>query len=174
MFGRVLWFDDNKGYGFIGSSDASCDIKEDIFFHYSEIKTEESFKTLMYGQPVEFDMQTTGTAKDRVIAVNIKPMPFINENTNKPFLLTSFVEFTDESPLGCTLQEFQTVIGSKEKKGIKHIFSYPSSGMLLGLSRPASDFNGQELSRIAETILDNRYRKIIETGDWLSYDILQV
>ena len=47
--GKVKWFNESKGYGFIESDEG-----EDCFVHYSEIQT-EGFKTLREGQPVEFE-----------------------------------------------------------------------------------------------------------------------
>ena len=52
LVGKVKWFNNEKGYGFI--------IKEnydDIFVHYSQIQ-DEGFKTLEEGQVVEFDLIT--------------------------------------------------------------------------------------------------------------------
>lgn len=50
MQGRVKWFNQEKGYGFI-----ECDEGDDVFIHYSAIQ-EEGFKTLAEGQLVEFDV----------------------------------------------------------------------------------------------------------------------
>lgn len=50
MQGRVKWFNQEKGYGFI-----ECDEGGDVFVHYSAIQ-EEGFKTLAEGQRVEFDI----------------------------------------------------------------------------------------------------------------------
>jgi len=47
--GRVKWFSDAKGYGFIESESG-----KDVFVHHSAIKM-EGFKTLSEGQEVEFD-----------------------------------------------------------------------------------------------------------------------
>ena len=49
--GKVKWFNDQKGYGFITPEDGS----KDLFVHYQEIKG-EGFKTLSEGQEVEFDV----------------------------------------------------------------------------------------------------------------------
>ena len=46
--GKVHWFNESKGYGFIESEDG-----QDLFVHFSEIKG-KGFKTLHEGQAVEF------------------------------------------------------------------------------------------------------------------------
>jgi CspA family cold shock protein len=46
--GRVKWFSDQKGYGFIVSDDGT-----DVFVHHSTIQG-TGFKTLSEGQEVEF------------------------------------------------------------------------------------------------------------------------
>jgi CspA family cold shock protein len=49
--GRVKWFNDTKGFGFI-----TKDTGEDVFVHYSAIDG-SGFKTLIEGQPVEFELR---------------------------------------------------------------------------------------------------------------------
>ena len=53
MRGKVKWFNNEKGYGFIEYKDG-----EDIFVHYSAIK-QDGYKTLSEGQLVEFDLIET-------------------------------------------------------------------------------------------------------------------
>lgn len=48
--GKVKWFNESKGYGFI-----TCEDGQDVFVHYSNIQG-EGFKTLMEDQEVEFDI----------------------------------------------------------------------------------------------------------------------
>lgn len=48
--GRVKWFSEKKGYGFITQEDGN-----DVFVHYSAIGT-EGFKTLREGDEVEFEV----------------------------------------------------------------------------------------------------------------------
>ena len=49
--GRVKWFDDRKGYGFIEQEDGG----QDVFVHFSALQG-EGYKTLEEGQSVEFDI----------------------------------------------------------------------------------------------------------------------
>ena len=49
MNGKVKWFNNEKGYGFIEYKD-----NEDIFVHYSAIKC-NGFKTLKEGELVDTD-----------------------------------------------------------------------------------------------------------------------
>lgn len=53
MNGRVKWFNNEKGYGFIDHASG-----EDIFVHYSAIK-QDGYKTLSEGQVVSFDLIET-------------------------------------------------------------------------------------------------------------------
>lgn len=63
MTGRVKWFNNEMGYGFI-------DYKEnaDVFVHYSAIEI-EGYKTLSEGQLVEFKLIETSKGYQ---AVNVK------------------------------------------------------------------------------------------------------
>ncbi len=64
--GKVKWFNNAKGYGFI-----LCDVsEEDLFAHYSSIEM-DGYKTLKAGQAVQFE--TTPGPKG-THAVNIKPL----------------------------------------------------------------------------------------------------
>ncbi|GAB6270761.1 MAG TPA: cold-shock protein [Syntrophaceae bacterium] len=48
--GKVKWFNESKGFGFIEKSDGG-----DIFVHFSAIQA-TGFKTLAEGQAVSFDV----------------------------------------------------------------------------------------------------------------------
>ena len=50
--GKVKWFNDAKGYGFIEQQGG-----EDVFVHFSAIDM-DGFKTLAEGQEVEFEVQS--------------------------------------------------------------------------------------------------------------------
>ncbi|RMD66769.1 cold-shock protein [Candidatus Parcubacteria bacterium] len=51
--GRVKWFNEQKGFGFIASEEGG-----DVFVHYSAIQG-SGFRTLEEGQEVEFETQQT-------------------------------------------------------------------------------------------------------------------
>ncbi len=52
MKGKVKWFNDQKGFGFITPEDGS----KDLFVHHSSIQA-SGFKTLAENQAVEFDVE---------------------------------------------------------------------------------------------------------------------
>jgi CspA family cold shock protein len=49
--GKVKWFNDAKGFGFIEQEGGS-----DVFVHYTAIQS-DGFKTLKQGQDVEFEIK---------------------------------------------------------------------------------------------------------------------
>lgn len=53
MTGKVKWFNNDKGYGFI-----ECEDLEDIFVHYSAI-IKDGYKTLNEGDVVNFKLVET-------------------------------------------------------------------------------------------------------------------
>ena len=63
--GTVKWFNNAKGYGFLGR-----DSGNDVFVHYSSIEL-DGYKTLKEGDPVEFDVITgeKGPQADKVALV---------------------------------------------------------------------------------------------------------
>ena len=64
--GKVKWFNNAKGFGFI----VSPEYDEDLFAHYSVIFI-EGYKSLKAGQQVQFD---TAPGPKGTHAINIKPI----------------------------------------------------------------------------------------------------
>ena len=71
MRGRVKWFNNEKGYGFIEYKE-----NEDIFVHYSAI-SQNGYKTLSEGQYVEFNLVETPKGYQALDVVVIKEVSTI-------------------------------------------------------------------------------------------------
>ena len=56
--GKVKWFSNVKGYGFIEQEDG-----DDAFVHYSDIVGDDKYKTLEEGENVEYDLQASDGRK---------------------------------------------------------------------------------------------------------------
>ena len=63
--GKVKWFNEAKGYGFIEQEEGS-----DVFVHYSAIQG-DGFKTLYENQDVEFDIVE---GPKGLQSANVKPL----------------------------------------------------------------------------------------------------
>lgn len=63
--GKVKWFNNDKGYGFIEYDGV---VNEDVFVHYSAID-QEGYKTLSEGEIVDFTLIETAKGSQ---AINVK------------------------------------------------------------------------------------------------------
>lgn len=64
--GKVKWFNDQKGYGFITPDGGG----KDLFVHHSAIQA-DGFRSLAEGQAVEYDVQEDAKGPK---ALNVKPV----------------------------------------------------------------------------------------------------
>ena len=71
--GTVKWFNNAKGYGFLGRSDG----QPDVFVHYSSIKQETGYKSLKEGEAVSFEViqGTQGLQADNVMRTGSPASP---------------------------------------------------------------------------------------------------
>jgi CspA family cold shock protein len=63
--GKVKWFSNQKGYGFI-----TLDSGSDVFVHHNAILG-EGYKTLDEGQEVEFDVQDSPKGEQAINVVKL-------------------------------------------------------------------------------------------------------
>lgn len=77
LSGKVKWFNNAKGYGFIVEDGKS----EDLFAHYSAIQM-DGYKTLKAGQPVQFEI-TQGPKGLHAVGIKMKAVTDIPEAAHK-------------------------------------------------------------------------------------------
>lgn len=71
--GKVKWFNNKSGYGFITFIDSSDFKGKDIFAHHSSLNVkDEIYKYLVQGEYVEFSVQKMDSGNHEYQAMNIK------------------------------------------------------------------------------------------------------
>ena len=73
--GKVKWFNNAKGYGFILADDTA----EDLFAHYSMIEM-DGYRTLKAGQTVQFDVKPSDKG---LHAINIRSVDESVQQTSR-------------------------------------------------------------------------------------------
>lgn len=70
--GKVKWFNDAKGYGFIERPG-----EEDVFVHFSAIQM-DGFRTLTQGMDVEFEIENTGKGPQATSVNKLEILQMVN------------------------------------------------------------------------------------------------
>ena len=116
--GVVKWYNEEKGYGMI-----SVKGSEDVFVHFSEIKTDSSYKKLLEGDKVEFEVEQRdkGPAAKNVVKIN-----------KSGCYIATCVYGSYDCPEVCTLRRFRDDTLTKYWSGRKLIsFYYTTSPMIV-------------------------------------------
>ena len=69
--GKVKWFNNKSGFGFITVSTSGDFAGKDIFAHYSAILVDNQYKYLVQGEYVEFEITSTTNGEHEHQATNI-------------------------------------------------------------------------------------------------------
>ena len=77
--GTVKWFNNAKGFGFIGREDGSAD----VFVHYSAINT-EGYKSLQEGDQVEFEIVDGQKGPQAGNVTRVRVAPPVSITIRKP------------------------------------------------------------------------------------------
>ena len=72
--GKVKWFNDAKGYGFITHEDG-----RDVFVHYSAIEG-DGFRSLTQGQEVEYEAQDGPKGLHASLVRKLQSQPMMRHN----------------------------------------------------------------------------------------------
>lgn len=102
--GKVKWFNNAKGYGFIVEDGES----EDLFAHFSSIQM-EGYKTLKAGQAVTFDKQPSGKG---IHAVNICAVEMANNQETQAQLDDEIISVEEEP---CVRREFEATANAQQE-----------------------------------------------------------
>jgi CspA family cold shock protein len=109
--GKVKWFNNAKGYGFIVPADGG----EDLFAHFSAVAM-DGYKTLIAGQQVQFEITQgdKGPQATNIITTDVAPRPAADtstESSTEPLIDSSTKDrSTRESATGeSTVEESSNV-----------------------------------------------------------------
>ena len=97
LVGKVKWFNNKAGYGFITASEGELDGK-DIFVHYSTINVSNpQYKYLVQGEYVEFELVKSQNEKHEFQATNVSGIK--GGSIMCETLSTSRLNTSDERPV---------------------------------------------------------------------------
>ena len=77
MTGRVKWFDDKRGYGFITTDEGA-----DIYVHYTAIMT-DGYRTLKHNWRVDFEVVAADDGRPEARSVVVLPKPIVSKDAKR-------------------------------------------------------------------------------------------
>lgn len=106
--GKVKWFNNAKGYGFIVEDGET----EDLFAHFSSIQM-EGYKTLKAGQAVTFEKQPSDKG---IHAVNISALELADNQETQAHLDDEIISVEEEQ---CVRPDFEPQTAPKKEQELK-------------------------------------------------------
>ena len=88
MTGKVIWFNDSAGYGFIRPDNED----KDYFFHWRDIISEQGYKDISSGSRVSFNPQTRD---GKCTCLNVRQIQELNPANNKPLVYVTVLKIKD-------------------------------------------------------------------------------
>jgi cold shock CspA family protein len=158
MEGRVLWF---KGtYGFLRPDETN----EEIFFFWTDIKTDDEYKILYTGDQVSFDVveEVKSSGEVKLRALNIEKQERIS-SFGRPIMRLSFIDMKQN----LELSYIECYITSKTRNGLKYLNI--AKDMIVATDKRLDKDEVEKLCHILK--IHDVTNKLFYAGEGFRYDL---
>jgi CspA family cold shock protein len=142
FIGRIKWFNNKTGYGFITVTDGKRS-GNDIFVHHSAINVEGQYKYLVQGEYIEFSIVDTPSGKHECQASNVngikggKLMCTTRHETN--IARSNYKKDSTDEPRNTTVAEPTTVAKPRQERPPRKSIEKKDDGEWVQVSSKSKD-----------------------------------